>query len=170
MTPMLRELHDEHIKRRKRMKAWHNRNLVPIGRIHRPRRVEEKPRRELPLPKQRRGITPIEEIPSPEIGDGIKMHQIQRVVARRYNVSVDEMKSNSHYAFVTLPRQIAYTLARRLTSKSLPAIGRAFGNRDHTTVFYGIQKIEERASADVAFAAELTQLENVIMGHGEKRK
>jgi hypothetical protein len=166
MTPMLRELHDEHIERLKRMKAWHDRNLlVPIGRIHRPRRVE-KPRRAPPLPKPKRSITPIEEIPSPEIGAGVKVYQIQRVVAQRYNVSVDEMKSNSHYAFVVLPRQIAYTLARRLTPRSLPAIGHAFGNRDHTTIFYGIQKIEERASEDAAFAAELKQLENVIMGRG----
>lgn len=174
MTPMLRELHEARKARLQRMKAWHRNNVVPLHKVRPP----QESKREAPSPKpesaksptavtaQHREITPFTEMEIPEIfEDGsIAIWQIQELVAKRYNVDVNEIKSNSHKAFIMLPRQIAYTLARRLTSKGLPTIAKAFGGRDHTTILQGVRKIERRASIDSEFAAELAQLELMVNG------
>lgn len=169
MTPMLRELHEARKERLQRMKAWHNGNVVSISRIRaaviRPSAQPEPAEKPKPEPKQK-SLTPINEIPSPERDDGaeITLRQVKQVVAKRYNIAIEAMKSEARNQFVTFPRHIGYTLARRLTNKSLPAIGMAFGRRDHTTVLHGVRKIEERASKDPMFADELSQLEDVIRG------
>lgn len=172
MTPMLRELHEARKARLLRMKAWHGQKVVLLHKVRpKPERKTESP---LPAPVPiskpekvvTRELTPLEEIASPEILDGgsITIRQIQEIVAQRYKVGVDELKSNSHKAFIMLPRQIAYTLTRRLTTKALSTIAKAFGGRDHTTILSGIRKIERRAITDMEFAAELYQLEQMING------
>ena len=60
------------------------------------------------------------------------------------------------------PRQIAMYLAKSLTPRSLPEIGRRFGNRDHTTVLHAVRKIEEMAGADRAFADEIEMLKRLL--------
>ena len=59
---------------------------------------------------------------------------------------------------VSLPRQAAMALARRLTGHSLPMIGRAIGRRDHTTILYGIRRIEAAEAKDPALAARLAAI------------
>jgi hypothetical protein len=171
MTPMLRELHEARKARLQRMKAWHRNNVVPLHQVRpinqelpeaKPEpKLEEKPELE-PVP----ALTPIEEIEQPVVVDNtnVSIRQIQIVVAKRYRVSLSELVSNSRNQFIMLPRQIAYTLARRLTNKALPTIAKVFGGRDHTTIMHGIRKVEKRARHDTVFAVELHQLERVITG------
>src|SRR5947208_9463121 len=71
----------------------------------------------------------------------VKIEDIQRVVARQYNVSRADLLSSRRTANVVRPRQVAMYLAKTLTLRSLPEIGRRFGGRDHTTVLHGVRKI-----------------------------
>jgi hypothetical protein len=166
MTPMLRELHEDRKARLQRMKAWHTRNLVPFHRV-RPHPPKSTPIVAEPVKDvQSKEVDPPLESESPPLknGESPTVLHIQCIVAKRYRVDLAEIRSDAHNGFVMLPRQIAYTLAKRLTSKSFPAIGRAFGGRDHTTILHGVRKIEERASRDPELAAELEQLERAITG------
>ena len=72
----------------------------------------------------------------------VKIEDIQRVVARQYNVSRSDLLSSRRTANVVRPRQVAMYLAKTLTLRSLPEIGRRFGGRDHTTVLHAVRKIE----------------------------
>jgi len=71
----------------------------------------------------------------------LRMDLIQEAVARHYAISIDELVGEKRTKRVVVPRQVAMYLCRELTDASLPAIGRAFGGRDHTTVLYAVQKI-----------------------------
>jgi hypothetical protein len=165
MTPMLRELHEARKARLPRMGARQYRNaIVPI---HRVRPIFEPMAAPQPEPKikEEPKLTPFEEIDPPmRVGNtSITIRQIQIVVAKRYRVSLQAINSDTRSQAVMLPRQIAYTLARRLTNKALTTIGQAF-DRDHTTILQGLRKTEKRARKEAEFAAELRQLEDVIMG------
>ena len=72
----------------------------------------------------------------------VKIEDIQRIVARQYNVSRSDLLSSRRTANVVRPRQVAMYLAKTLTLRSLPEIGRRFGGRDHTTVLHAVRKIE----------------------------
>jgi chromosomal replication initiator protein len=55
-------------------------------------------------------------------------------------------------------------LAKQLTTKSLPDIGRSFGGRDHTTVMHAVKKVEELASGDISFAEDIDLLKRMLEG------
>lgn len=74
--------------------------------------------------------------------------KIQNVVARYYNISVDDMKSKKRTKNIAFPRQIAMYLSRELTDKSLARIGLEFGGKDHTTIMHGIEKITKEMKKD----------------------
>ena len=74
--------------------------------------------------------------------------EIQRATAAHYDIPDYEMESQRRLHSVSHPRQIAMYLARALTNLSLPVIGSHFGGRDHSTVLYGICRVEERLAAD----------------------
>src|SRR5205807_9619753 len=78
----------------------------------------------------------------------IKIEEIQRIVARQYNVSRADLLSSRRTANVVRPRQVAMYLAKTLTLRSLPEIGRRFGGRDHTTVLHAVRKIENLVHND----------------------
>ncbi len=78
----------------------------------------------------------------------VRIEDIQRVVARQYNVSRADLLSSRRTANVVRPRQVAMYLAKILTLRSLPEIGRRFGGRDHTTVLHAVRKIEGLVSND----------------------
>jgi chromosomal replication initiator protein len=82
----------------------------------------------------------------------VKIEDIQKLVASRYNVSRSDILSERRTAAVVRPRQIAMYLAKVLTLRSLPEIGRRFGGRDHTTVLHAVRKIEKAIGEDVALA------------------
>lgn len=76
---------------------------------------------------------------------------IRALVAGAYGVSENDLAGPTRRHGVSRPRHIAFWLARRTTKESLAGIGRAFGGRNHKTVFYGVRKIEWRRhdNADV---------------------
>ena len=85
----------------------------------------------------------------------VKIEDIQRIVARQYNVSRSDLLSSRRTANVVRPRQVAMYLAKTLTLRSLPEIGRRFGGRDHTTVLHAVRKIEGLVGSDMALAEEI---------------
>jgi hypothetical protein len=91
-----------------------------------------------------------------------KIVDIQRVVCRFYGVSLAEMLSPRRAARIVRPRQIAMYLAKILTSKSFPEIGRRFGGRDHTTVLHANRKIERLLVSDVETAEQIAALKLLI--------
>ncbi|MGA7971358.1 MAG: chromosomal replication initiator protein DnaA [Pseudolabrys sp.] len=92
----------------------------------------------------------------------VKIEDIQRVVARQYNVSRSDLLSSRRTANVVRPRQVAMYLAKTLTLRSLPEIGRRFGGRDHTTVLHAVRKIEGLVGNDVALAEEIEVLKRQL--------
>jgi len=78
----------------------------------------------------------------------VTLDRIQRVVADYFNLSVSDLKGKRRSREISMPRQIAMALARELTEASLPAIGEAFGGRDHATVIYACQKISGSKKSD----------------------
>ena len=73
---------------------------------------------------------------------------IQAAACRHFGLSPEELLSPSRTARVAWPRQVAMYLARELTDESLPAIGRHFGRRDHTTVMHAVRRTEQKIHAD----------------------
>jgi len=92
----------------------------------------------------------------------VRIEEIQRIVARHYNVSRSDLLSSRRTANVVRPRQIAMYLAKTLTLRSLPEIGRRFGGRDHTTVLHAVRKIESLIGTDNGLAAEIEQLKGQL--------
>jgi chromosomal replication initiator protein len=84
--------------------------------------------------------------------------EVQAIVAEHFTLTVGELTSASRAAHVSWPRQIAIHLARDLTGASLPAIGRAFGDRNHTTVMHACKRVSERMKNDQQAVDEITVL------------
>ena len=93
----------------------------------------------------------------------VKIEDIQKLVASHFNVSRADILSSRRTAAVVKPRQIAMYLAKILTLRSLPEIGRRFGGRDHTTVLHAVRKIEGLAGTDGALGEELELLKRMLM-------
>ncbi|MGE0627101.1 MAG: chromosomal replication initiator protein DnaA [Hyphomicrobiaceae bacterium] len=94
----------------------------------------------------------------------IKIEEILRVVARHYCVSRNDILSERRHRSVVWPRQIGMYLAKQLTSRSLPEIGRRFGGRDHTTVLHAIRKVEAQLAGDPGLKEELENLKKLLGG------
>jgi chromosomal replication initiator protein len=92
----------------------------------------------------------------------VKIEDIQRIVARHYNVSRGDLLSSRRTANVVRPRQVAMYLAKTLTLRSLPEIGRRFGGRDHTTVLHAVRKIEHLVGNDTTLAEEIESLKRQL--------
>ncbi|MDP3896525.1 MAG: chromosomal replication initiator protein DnaA [Mesorhizobium sp.] len=92
----------------------------------------------------------------------VRIEDIQRIVARHYNVSKTELLSNRRTRTIVKPRQVAMFLSKVLTPRSLPEIGRRFGGRDHTTVLHAVRKIEGLSNSDTTLAQELELLRRLI--------
>ncbi len=92
----------------------------------------------------------------------VKIEDIQRVVARQYNVSRSDLLSSRRTANVVRPRQVAMYLSKTLTLRSLPEIGRRFGGRDHTTVLHAVRKIEALVNKDNTLAEEVELLKRLL--------
>jgi len=92
----------------------------------------------------------------------ITLAAIQRAVADYFRVKVEDLKSKERNQGVVLPRQVAMYLSRTMTPSSLPAIGEAFGGKDHTTVIHSCEKIKRRLAADEGFRRQLDSLSQSI--------
>jgi chromosomal replication initiator protein len=94
----------------------------------------------------------------------VTIDEIQRRVAEHFNIRLGEMTSDRRARAVARPRQVAMYLAKQLTTRSLPEIGRKFGGRDHTTVMHAVRKIEELKSTDPALAEDVELLRRMLQG------
>lgn len=92
----------------------------------------------------------------------IKIDDILKVVGRHYNVSKNDLLSPRRARNVVVPRQIGMYLAKKLTSRSLPEIGRRFGGRDHSTVLHAVRKIDDLVRADEKLAKDVAALIRLI--------
>jgi chromosomal replication initiator protein len=92
----------------------------------------------------------------------VTIEEIQRKVAEHWNIRLTDMSSARRARAVARPRQVAMYLAKQLTSRSLPEIGRKFGNRDHTTVMHAVQRVTELMAADSAFAEDVELLRRML--------
>jgi chromosomal replication initiator protein len=92
----------------------------------------------------------------------IRVEDILRIVSKHFGVSRQDLLSSRRTANVVRPRQIAMYLAKTLTLRSLPEIGRRFGNRDHTTVLHAVRKIEGLVQGDKMLADEIESLKRLL--------
>ena len=92
----------------------------------------------------------------------ISIENIQKTVADYYKIKVSEMYSKKRTRNVARPRQIAMALAKELTQLSLPDIGDAFGDRDHTTVLHACRKITDLRTTNGDINRDMTSLLNVL--------
>ena len=92
----------------------------------------------------------------------VTIDEIQKRVAEHFNIRVADMHSARRARAVARPRQVAMYLAKQLTARSLPEIGRKFGGRDHTTVMHAVKKVEELRATDPAFAEDVELLRRML--------
>jgi len=88
----------------------------------------------------------------------INVERIQVLVADYYNVTLDDMKGKRRDKHIVFPRQVAMYLVREETPSSLPAIGKAFGGRDHTTALHSIEKIANELKEDERLRYEVQSI------------
>ena len=94
----------------------------------------------------------------------VTIEEIQKRVAEHFNIKQSDMQSPRRARQVARPRQVAMFLAKQLTTRSLPEIGRKFGGRDHTTVMHAVKKVEELCAADSAFLEDVELLKRMLEG------
>ena len=92
----------------------------------------------------------------------VTIEEIQKRVAEHYHLRLSEMSSARRARNVARPRQVAMYLAKQLTSRSLPEIGRKFGNRDHTTVMHACSRVAEIMGVDAGFAEDVELLRRML--------
>jgi chromosomal replication initiator protein len=92
----------------------------------------------------------------------VSIEEIQKQVAEHFNIRLADMSSPRRARAVARPRQVAMYLAKHLTSRSLPEIGRRFGGRDHTTVMHAIRKIEELSAADSGLSEDIRLIRRTL--------
>jgi len=92
----------------------------------------------------------------------VTIEEIQKKVAEHFNTRLSDMSSPRRARAVARPRQVAMYLAKQLTSRSLPEIGRKFGGRDHTTVMHAVSRIESLINSDSAIADDLELLKRML--------
>lgn len=107
----------------------------------------------------------VDELLSHLVGSGRPSASVSRIFSAsspHYNVSRQELVSNRRTRVIVKPRQIAMYLAKMLTPRSFPEIGRRFGGRDHTTVLHAVRKIEDLISGDTKLGHEVELLKRLI--------
>ncbi len=92
----------------------------------------------------------------------VSIAEIQRHVAEYFNVRLSDLLSARRARAVARPRQVAMYLAKQLTSRSLPEIGRKFGGRDHTTVMHAVRRIEELRETDSGLDQDIENLRRTL--------
>jgi chromosomal replication initiator protein len=92
----------------------------------------------------------------------VTIEEIQKQVASHFNIRMADMHSARRARSVARPRQVAMYLAKQLTSRSLPEIGRKFGGRDHTTVMHAVRKVDELREHDPNFAEDVELLKRML--------
>lgn len=94
----------------------------------------------------------------------ITIDEIQRACAAHYRIDLSEMRSARRARAVARPRQVAMYLAKKLTPRSLPEIGRIFGGRDHSTVIHAVRKIESLRKENADLDSDIRTLQRQLAG------
>ncbi len=92
----------------------------------------------------------------------VTVEEIQRRVAEHFNIRLSDMLGPKRTRTIARPRQIAMYLAKEMTSRSLPEIGRRFGGRDHTTILHGVRKVEEMRGTDSQLNEDIELLRRLL--------
>ncbi len=92
----------------------------------------------------------------------VTVEEIQRRVSDHYNIRLSDLIGPRRVRVIARPRQVAMYLAKQLTTRSLPEIGRRFGGRDHTTVMHGVRRIEELKAHDHQIAEDVELLRRAL--------
>jgi chromosomal replication initiator protein len=92
----------------------------------------------------------------------VTIDEIMRQVSDYYNLRLSEILSARRARDIARPRQVAMYLAKQMTSRSLPEIGRKFGGRDHTTVMHAVRKIDDLRRTDSALEDDLNRLSHLL--------
>ncbi len=93
----------------------------------------------------------------------ITVDKIQNVVSNYFNIALSEMLSQRRSRPLARPRQIAMYLAKKMTSRSLPEIGRRFANRDHTTVIHAVKTITRLSEQDDEMKKNISQIKSLLL-------
>ena len=93
----------------------------------------------------------------------ITIEEIQKKVAEHFNIRITDMHSPRRSRSVARPRQIAMYLAKKMTTRSLPEIGRRFANRDHTTVIHAVKTITRLRDKDEEMAKNIAQIKSLLL-------
>lgn len=94
----------------------------------------------------------------------VTIDEIQKAVVDQYNLKLTDMTSSRRSRAVARPRQVAMYLAKLLTPRSLPEIGKKFGGRDHTTVMHAVRQIERLIAEDKSLADDVELLKRRLQG------
>ena len=94
----------------------------------------------------------------------ITIEEIQKRVAEHYNIRLADMHSARRSVAIARPRQVAMYLAKTLTIRSLPEIGRIMGGRDHTTILHGVRKITRLMVDDAALGRDIAEITARLVG------
>jgi len=92
----------------------------------------------------------------------VTIEEIQKRVAEHFSIRLTDMSSARRARAVARPRQVAMYLAKQLTQRSLPEIGRRFGNRDHTTVMHAVARVGDLMTRDAGFAEDVELLRRML--------
>ena len=92
----------------------------------------------------------------------ITIDEIQNKVASYFNIKNEDLISSKRIRSFARPRQVAMYLSKKLTTRSLPEIGRKFGGRDHTTVIHAVKKIEELKSSNTKFDEDINLITQML--------
>ena len=92
----------------------------------------------------------------------ITIDEIQNKVSNYYNIKIEDLTSSRRIRSFARPRQIAMYLSKKLTTRSLPEIGRKFGGRDHTTVIHAVKKIEQLKIENSKFDEDINLITQII--------
>ncbi len=153
---MLSDLHEAHKARQARLCP----KIKPIVIVEPEPEPETKP---IPIPVVVIETAPIEVLRDwiyiPPTDRNPSIDDIIRVVAKYFGTTRVELLAHRRTAVIAFPRQIAMYLARTLTLRSLPEIGRRFANRDHTTIMHGHRKIARLILTDAKTAQIVAELE-----------
>ena len=93
----------------------------------------------------------------------ITVDKIQNVVSNYFNIALSEMLSQRRSRPLARPRQVAMYLAKKLTTRSLPEIGRRFANRDHTTVIHAVKTISRLSEQDDEMKKNINQIKDLLL-------
>jgi chromosomal replication initiator protein len=94
----------------------------------------------------------------------VTIEEIQKATVEHYGIRMADMTSSRRSRAIARPRQVAMFLAKQLTTRSLPEIGKKFGNRDHTTVMHAVRQIEALSKEDRQLSDDVEQLKRRLQG------